>query len=215
MSQEQQSGARPAAESAVQTQPDLPGEPLPGQPPAGRGSRRKVLLAVLAAVALYVTWRSTGLQNSIASRDPASVLVAKPAPPFSLATLDGRTLSLRDFAGKKVVLSYWASWCGPCQVEMPELGEFYRRHHQRTSDFEILAISIDENPGEAMRYAAREKLPFPVLLDPESQTADAYSVAGIPTLFVIGKDGTVQYARTGLEEGIEVVLSRQLGIAVP
>ena len=92
-----------------------------------------------------------------------------------------------------MVVSYWASWCGPCKVEMPELRDFYQRYHQTNSDFEILAISIDEDRSEAERYAATQKLPFPVLLDPESKTADAYSVEGIPAMLK-----TSQLGRTGL-----------------
>jgi peroxiredoxin len=98
---------------------------------------------------------------------------------------------------------------------MPELRDFYQRNHQTNSDFEILAISIDEDRSEAERYAATQKLPFLVLLDPESKTADAYSVEGIPAMFLIGKDGKVEYAHTGLEEGLQFVLMRRLGISFP
>ena len=164
---------------------------------------------------LYITWRAKSLEKSIANRDEVSVIVTKPAPAFSLASLDGRTISLSEYACKKVVVSYWASWCGPCKVEMPELREFYKRYHQTNSDFEILAISIDENRGDAEKYATAEKLPFPVLLDPQSKTADAYAVEGIPTMFVVGKDGRVEYAHTGLQEGMQFILMRQLGIAFP
>src|SRR5439155_26225138 len=111
--------------------------------------------------------------------------------------------------------SYWASWCGPCKVEMGELRDFYQRYHKSDSDFEILAISIDENRSDAEKYASAEKLPFPVLLDPESKTADKYSVEGIPTMFVIGKNGKVEYAHTGLDETMQYRLMSQLGVALP
>jgi len=218
MSEEQKSGAEVTVESAVQASPPAPNlacEAEPGRPPIRLSSTQIILFAALAVFTLYITWRAKSLEKSIANRDEASAFVAKPAPAFSLASLDGRTISLSDYAGKKVVVSYWASWCGPCKVEMPELRDFYQRYHQTNSDFEILAISIDENRSDAEGYAATEKLPFPVLLDPESKTADAYSVEGIPAMFLIGKDGKVEYAHTGLEEGLQFVLMRRLGISFP
>lgn len=218
MSDEQKSGTDVTVQSAVEISPPAPNsayEPERGRPPIRLSSMQIVLLAALAVFTLYITWRAKSLEKSIANRDEVSIIVAKPAPTFSLASLDGRTVSLSDYAGKKVVVSYWASWCGPCKVEMPELRDFYKRYHKADSDFEILAISIDESRSDAEKYAAAEKLPFPVLLDPQSKTADAYSVEGIPTMFVIGKDGKVEYAHTGLQEGMQFILMRQLGITFP
>jgi peroxiredoxin len=196
-------------------EPNLSYEPERGRPPIRLSSLQIILISALAVFTVYITWCAKTLERSIAKRDEASAIVAKPAPAFSLASLDGKTVSLSDYAGKKVVVSYWASWCGPCKVEMPELREFYNQHHKVNSNFEILAISIDENRSDAERYAAAEKLPFPVLLDPQSKTADAYAVEGIPTMFVIGKDGKVEYAHTGLQEGMQFRLMRELGIQFP
>jgi len=218
MSDEQKSGTELGAPSVVEASPPAPNsiyEPEQGRPPIRLSSMQVILFAALAVFTLYITWRAKSLEKSIANRDEVSVIVAKPAPAFSLASLDGRTVSLSDYAGKRVVVSYWASWCGPCKVEMPELREFYKRYHQANSDFEILAISIDENRSDAEKYAATEKLPFPVLLDPQSKAADAYSVEGIPTMFVIGKDAKVEYAHTGLQEGMQFILMGQLGITFP
>lgn len=200
---------------AISPEPNLTYEPERGRPPIRLSSLQIILFAALAVFTLYITWRAKSLEQSMSKRDEVSAIIAKPAPAFSLAALDGKTVSLADYIGKKVVISYWASWCGPCKVEMPELREFYKRYHKTDSDFEILAISIDENRSDAEKYAAAEKLPFPVLLDPQSKTADAYSVEGIPTVFVIGKDGKVEYAHTGLEEAMQFRLMRQLGIQFP
>jgi len=85
--------------------------------------------------------------------------------------------------------------------------------HRPGNLFDQNLLDSDENAIVDFKYAATEKLPFPVLLDPESKTADAYSVEGIPTMFVIGKDGKVEYAHTGLQEGMQFVLMRRLGIS--
>jgi peroxiredoxin len=125
-------------------------------------------------------------------------------------------VSLADYRGKKnLVLSYWASWCGPCKVELPELREFYRQHHKADADFEILAISIDEEKADAEEYVATEKLPFPVLLDPHSRVADSYTVGAIPTMFVVDKSGKIIYAHTGVDQVMQFQLMRSLGIKMP
>jgi peroxiredoxin len=172
-----------------------------------------VAMVALAVFTIFITWRVKRLEKSVLERTSASVMISKSAPEFSLPALSGDTVSLADYRGKKtVVVSYWASWCGPCKVELPELSEFYKRYHKADANFEILAISIDEEKADAEKYAAAEKLPFPVLFDPQSKTADAYSVEGIPTLFVISKDGKIVHAHAGLEQAMQMQLMGELGL---
>jgi peroxiredoxin len=185
----------------------------PGRPPVGLKTWQVVAIVLLAAFTILVTWRVKRLEKSVLSRTSASVMISKSAPEFTLAALNGDTVSLADYRGKKtVVMSYWASWCGPCKVELPELREFYKRYHKADANFEILAISIDEQKADAEKYAAAEKLPFPVLFDPQSKTADAYSVEGIPTLFVIDKSGKIVHAHAGLEQAMQIQLMGELGL---
>jgi len=168
---------------------------------------------VLAAFTIFITWRVKRLEKSVLSRTAASVMISRSAPEFTLAALNGNAVSLADYRGKKtVVVSYWASWCGPCKVELPELREFYQRYHKADANFEILAISIDEQKADAEKYAEAEKLPFPVLFDPQSKTADAYSVEGIPTMFVIDKSGKIVHAHVGLEQAMQIQLMGELGL---
>jgi peroxiredoxin len=170
-------------------------------------------IAVLAAFTIFITWRVKRLEKSVLSRTAASVMISRSAPEFTLAALNGNAVSLADYRGKKtVVVSYWASWCGPCKVELPELREFYKRYHKADANFEILAISIDEQKADAEKYAEAEKLPFPVLFDPQSKTAEAYSVEGIPTMFVIDKDGKIVHAHAGLEQAMQIQLMGELGL---
>ena len=71
----------------------------------------------------------------------------KQAPEFKLMTLTGDQISSSDYRGKKkLVVSFWASWCGPCRMELPELQAFYEKYHAKNDSFEILAISTDEAP---------------------------------------------------------------------
>jgi peroxiredoxin len=162
---------------------------------------------------LFITWRARILETTLKSDDEQPALVNRPAPDFSATTLDGRTVSLADFRGqKKLVVSFWASWCGPCRLEMPALAKFYRTNHTASSDFELLAVSIDEDPRDAADFATAQKLIFPVLLDPRKKIADAFEVEGIPTMFIIDKDGKITYGHLGYDLAIEYRLMRELGI---
>jgi len=187
-----------------------------GRPPIRLSTAQLTGIVLLAMFTVFLTWRTKSLEETIDRRRPTPELLSKNAPDFSLPTLDTRTISLAEYRGKKtVVVSYWASWCLPCRVELPELRDFYKTYHHENSDFEVLAISLDEEKSDAEQYASAEKLPFPVLLDPKSKAAAAYSVDGIPTLFVINKNGEVTYVQEGLETGLQFQLISQLGIEFP
>src|SRR5215470_4954845 len=151
-------------------------------------------LAFLAAFTVFITWRAKKLEASIHDRRDEPELVNQVAPTFELPALDGQKVSLASFHGKKkLVLSFWASWCGPCKTEMPVLRQFYERHRGDADKFELLAISIDEEQHDAERAATEMKLPFPVLLDPKSQAAELYGIDAIPALFIINENGKVIY----------------------
>jgi peroxiredoxin len=170
-------------------------------------------LIALAALTMFLTWRARVIEKTLQGQREEPTLVGKRAPDFSASTLDGRTVSLAEFRGqKKVVVSFWASWCGPCRLEMPGLIKFYKDHHDASSDFEILAVSIDENTKDAVDFAAAQKLNFPVLLDPRQKIADAYEVEGIPTMFIVDKDGKIISGQIGYDMTMEFRLAAMLGI---
>jgi peroxiredoxin len=170
-------------------------------------------IIALAIFTVFITWKAKSLEKKLHEQNEASALVNKHAGDFSLRGLDGQTVTLADYRGKKrVVLSFWASWCGPCRLELPVLADFYRKYHKEDSNFEVLAISIDDDRADAESYASRAKLPFPVLWDPDSRAAGVFFVDAIPSMFVIDPNGTVVYGNTGLDEALEVQLARQLHI---
>jgi peroxiredoxin len=169
-------------------------------------------IALLAAFTIFITWRAKTLEGTLRDRGQTELL-NQVAPSFELPALDGHQVSLADYHGKKrLVVSFWASWCGPCRMEMPVLRQFYEEQRKKSDRFEILAISIDEERAPAEKFAKEMKLPFPVLLDLSNSTAHAYQVDSIPMLFVIDENGKVIFGHTGFEFGMEVLLAHQLAL---
>jgi peroxiredoxin len=175
-------------------------------------SPRKTLVlgsAILACIVFagWFTDRPTWLDST--GGDGTGVLTGSVAPDFTLKALSGQEVKLSGYRGQKtVVVSFWATWCGPCRLEMPSIEAFYR--HNRAKDVEVLAVSIDENPGAARKYAAENRLPFPVLVDQNSETASRYHVGGIPSLFVIDRAGKVRAFHQGLNPSLEAELAADL-----
>jgi peroxiredoxin len=163
---------------------------------------------------VFITWRAKTLETKLAGQADTAVMVNHEAPQFSLPSLSGDEVSLARYRGEKVVVTFWASWCGPCQMEMPVLRSFYDHYHNANAKFEILAVSLDDNRADPAKFARDEKLPFPILLDLTQQTAEAYGADDIPTLYVIDEQGKVIFGRVGYDPMMEVQLARTLGIKV-
>jgi peroxiredoxin len=170
-------------------------------------------IAALAAFTIFITWRAKSLERKVLHHDEASELVNKPAPDFQLTSLDGEHVSLADFHGKKkVVVSFWASWCGPCRMELPALARFYERHRSEADHFEVLAISSDEDPEDAQKFVTKARLPFPILMDSATVVSEKYGARVIPMMFVIDENGKVISGHTGFISMMDYQLVRDLGL---
>ena len=122
------------------------------------------------------------------------VTVGSRAPDFVAKTLDGkpRTKTLADYKGDVVLLSIWATWCGPCRIEMPSMQALYRDYGPK--GLKVVAVSVDD-PGseEQIREFAKEYgLTFEILHDPSGEIQRAYKTTGVPENFVIGRDGVIR-----------------------
>jgi peroxiredoxin len=170
-------------------------------------------LAAFALFSVWIAWRAKSIELAFAPDREMQSLNNHPAPDFSLPSLDNKTIALADFRGrKKLVVSFWASWCGPCRLELPLLRAFYQRNHKSDSDFEFLAISIDEDRDAAEKAAKDAKLPFPVLLDTENKTSAAFHVHAIPSLFIVDRTGTIVHAEAGVSAAMSFMLAQYLGV---
>jgi peroxiredoxin len=113
-----------------------------------------------------------------------------PAPAFSLPVLGGdESLSLESLRGKVVLLNFWATWCKPCEDEMPAMESLYRAIGSQ--GFELVAVSVDDDRQRVEEFTARMGLTFPVLLDPEKQVAGAYQSYRFPESYLIDRAGVL------------------------
>jgi len=112
------------------------------------------------------------------------------APGFTVRNLKGQRVQLADYQGRVVILNLWATWCGPCRVEMPGLENLYRRF--RSEGLEILAVSLDKGSTDPIqKFSDEYQLSFPVLVDSDGQVEGLYNSFTIPTTYVIDKKGMV------------------------
>jgi cytochrome c biogenesis protein CcmG/thiol:disulfide interchange protein DsbE len=108
-------------------------------------------------------------------------------PPFSGHTLDARHVSLTELRGKVVIVNFWASWCLECRPEMPVLERLHREFAPR--GLAVIGINAHEGKRAVRRYAKELGLTFPLVLDPDRKINARYGVIGLPTTFVVGRDG--------------------------
>jgi len=118
---------------------------------------------------------------------------------FSLATLDGKQVSLSDYHGKVVLLNFWATWCAPCRREMPSIQTLWDRYKEQ--DLVVLAVSEDDDAREQItNFIHKIKVNFPILLDHDLKIGDSYMLPGLPTTYLIGRDGAIAATIVGTQD---------------
>jgi cytochrome c biogenesis protein CcmG/thiol:disulfide interchange protein DsbE len=168
-----------------------------------------LLLVAVAAASLGCL----GTEESRAEAPRAAPeLGAGRAPDFELRSLDGNNVRLSEHFGKDVVLlDFWATWCQPCLVALPHLDELYQKY--RSQGFVVLAVSIDEAAlGSRVRVeAAKLKLSFPVLLDPETEVVARYNPRSTaPYSVLVGRDGRILSRREGFTVSERQILEEEV-----
>ena len=141
-----------------------------------------MLLAVLVCVSV-----ASATSRAV---PPAQNLLNRKAPGFALTDLSGQSLTLAQFQGKVVLLNFWATWCAPCQVEMPVFAAWQRKYGPQ--GLEIIGISMDDEVGPARSLASRLKLNYPVAMGDERLGARYGGVLGLPLTFLIDRNGIVR-----------------------
>lgn len=127
-------------------------------------------------------------------------LHGQPAPLFTLQDLNGKQVSLAEFRGKPVVINFWATWCGPCRMEIPHLEYLSKKYEDR----ELVVLSVNnESNHQTVRDFAQSQISYTVLLDGRAQFLD-YGVKGIPCTYYIDKNGVIRDRDVGFHGEAEM-----------
>jgi cytochrome c biogenesis protein CcmG/thiol:disulfide interchange protein DsbE len=163
-------------------------------------SRQAVTVIVLTLAMTGVWWWAAprlmhvAAQKILASRASES---RRTAPDFSLKDAAGRTVRLSDFRGRVVLLNFWATWCGPCQIEIPWFVEFEKQYQAR--GLTVLGVSMDDDGWKAVRpFLAARNVNYPILLGNEEVNQLYGGIDSLPTTLVIGRDGRTEFYHQGL-----------------
>jgi peroxiredoxin len=124
-----------------------------------------------------------------------------PAPSFTLAALTGQQAALSQYKGQVVMVNFWATWCGPCQQEMPLLDQMYKKY--KPAGFTLIGVNVDKEAPAVRELMARKPVSFPVLLDPANQVSKAYHVDEMPSSVLIDRKGEIRYIHRGYRPGDE------------
>ena len=153
------------------------------------------IMLILVGVAILFWMGQQSSQQQVSSVRAPLPQQGQPAPNFSLMSLSGEPVSLSDYSGQVVLVNMWATWCPPCKAEMPTIHEYYQTH--RNDGFVVLAVNSQEKAANVNSFIQATGFTFPVLLDDQATVMDQYNVLGLPTSFIIGRDGTIQHTHTG------------------
>ena len=177
------------------------------------------LVALLAIAGVLYPKLSSGLQTQqLATTPPATTEEPDateatqpetiPAPDFTVLDWDGNEVNFSDYAGKPVVLNFWAHWCGPCQMEMPE---FNAKYEELEGEVTFLMVHVGADMDAGKEKVTEGGYTFPVVFDKDSQVAAFYGVSAFPTSFFIDKEGNLQAYYVGamdgdlLQQGIDMI----------
>ncbi|HHJ80009.1 MAG TPA: TlpA family protein disulfide reductase [Candidatus Tenderia electrophaga] len=165
-------------------------------------------LLILAVESLFAA-------DHVAALDVDVPKVRLDAPTFTLHNLVGGETALADFAGKVVLLNFWATWCAPCREEMPAMQQLWERYRAR--GFVIVAVAADRgNQDQVAAFVAKHELSYPVLLDPEGDVRNRYEVSVLPTSYFIARDGRISGRVIGIRDWdspeADTVVTRLLAI---
>ncbi|MBI3242705.1 MAG: TlpA family protein disulfide reductase [Chloroflexi bacterium] len=159
------------------------------------------LLIGLAIGAIVFIGMPTLANNGLAANGggggtPAPApIVGSPAPDFTLTNINGGTVTLSDLKGKPVLINFWATWCGPCRVEMPAIQAAYDAN--KSDGLTVLAVDADESKADVVDFANALDLSFEFLLDPGLVVNDLYRIRAYPSSFFVGRDGTIAAFQIG------------------
>lgn len=155
-------------------------------------ARLQHLLNLVALLALI----GTGIGTAVAADSLLTPIPDRPAAPdFDLAAPDGNRHSLEAMRGKPVIVNFWATWCPPCQAEMPSMQRAWEQ--VRDEGILMVAINVGEDADTIGKFTDRLPVEFPLPMDLDSKVAQRWPMTGLPTTFVVDPDGRLVYRAQG------------------
>ena len=192
--------------------------------------KRDRSVKTLAALLCLTLLAATGCRQREAAdgeTKPAAPQDAKPAapaaaasagtdvgammPPYSAQWLDGSKFDLASTRGKVVLLNVWATWCGPCRYEIPELQAIHEEHASK--GFQVIGVSVDESGADAVKtfIEEQEKMTYPVVLDEKGEIANLLETTILPTTVLLDREGKIVWKRYGAIMPNDAELAEALG----
>lgn len=155
--------------------------------------KRLLVLSVVCTIA-YFSFHSASLTYASSLKPAPGIAVPDPqveAPDFALPALSGEEVRLADFRDKVILVNFWATWCGPCREEMPAMEQLWSRF--KDEGLVILAISLDKGSRKRIETFIRKSgLTYPILLDPQDNVSKRYNLVGLPSSYLIGRNGKIR-----------------------
>lgn len=162
----------------------------------------------MTALTLLTRHALVALLLSLGAAVQAAPAVGSLAPDFTLRSVDGPNLRLGEQRGQVVLVNFWATWCGPCREEMPQLNRLYDKY--KGAGLVMLGVNVDEDPAKAAAVAAKLGVRFPVLLDSTKQVSGRYDLTAMPSTVLIDRDGKVRFLHKGFREGYAQLYEQQI-----
>lgn len=138
------------------------------------------------------------LQTAVAEQTLSRLPQPVDAADFQLMDLRGNTKTLADYAGKPLIVNFWATWCPPCREEMPSMNRAWEKI--RHEGIAMIAVNSGEDLESVSAFLTSFPVSFPVLLDPNSELTGSWPIRGLPTTFVLDNSGKIVYRATGGRE---------------
>ena len=161
-----------------------------------------MLLFVGGLVLSSSSWAERGSHISLDEPLP------QPAWELPLIANGEGTVSQSSFLGRGTYLDFWASWCGPCRLSLPALNRLSQEF--APADFGVVAISVDYVDEDALDFLTRYPVDYPVAIDKTGDSGRAFAVAGMPSGYLIGRDGLIREVHVGFRKGDEAVLREKI-----
>ncbi|MDF1644654.1 MAG: TlpA disulfide reductase family protein [Pseudomonadales bacterium] len=130
------------------------------------------------------------------------------APDFTLKSSTGENQRLSELKGEVVMINFWASWCGPCRQEMPELAAIQKKYQDL--GFTVLGVNVEEDSSKANELLAENPVNFPILYDTENKVTKLFRVDAMPSTILVDRDGNMRYLHKGYKPGYEDTYAQQV-----